>query len=73
MKDIENLDEIKASMKSPFVAIISRSFFDITSAQIKAHKTNHIAMKYVAKWKNFVKCKKQQRFLQEKGRFWPGE
>lgn len=73
MKDIGNLEEIKSSMKSPFMAIVNRSFFDITSEQIKLHKANQIALKYAEKWKFYVKTRKHQRMIQEKSRFWPGE
>lgn len=73
MKDIGRLDEIKANMKSPFMAIVNRSFFDITAEQIKIHKSNQIAIKYAAKWRHFVKARKNQRMVQEKSRFWPGE
>jgi hypothetical protein len=60
-------------MKNPFVSIVTRSFYDITSSQIKAHKSNYLALKYVDKWKNFVKSKKNLRVLQTKTRFWPGD
>lgn len=73
MKDIGNLEEVKSSMKNPFLNLINRSFFDITQAQIKAHREKDLAVKYASKWKNFVKKRKDFRILQQKNRFWPGE
>ena len=73
MKEIENLEEVKANMKNPFMSVVSRSFYDITYAQIKDNRSNHLAMKYSLKWKTFVKCRKQARSIAAKGRFWPGE
>jgi CRP-like cAMP-binding protein len=73
MKDIQNLEEVRSSMKNPYLAVINRSFFDITHAQIKAHRENTLALKYAEKWKKFVKKRKDLRSLKQKNRFWPGE
>jgi hypothetical protein len=71
LKDINNFDEIKSNMKSPFLSILSRSFLDITSQQIKDHKADYLAKKYAEKWKNYVKRVKHARIVQERSRFWP--
>ena len=73
LKDIHNFEEIKTNMKSPFLNILSRSFFDITAHQIKAHKADYLAHKYAEKWKSYVKKRKHMRMVQERSRFWPGE
>ena len=73
MKDIQNLEEVRSSMKNPFASVVNRSFFDITNAQIKAHRENTIALKCVEKWKNFVKKRKNIREIMQKSRFWPND
>lgn len=73
LKNIHNIDDVKGMMRSPFMDVISRSFYDVTTVQIKSYKENYLAVKYVAKWKEFLAKRKRFRFVCERSRFWPGE